>query len=210
MRKKSALVRGVGVNDADFPVAINAVIDGIPKQVWICQFYLAWKDMLRRCYSARYHSIYPTYIGCTVAPEWHSFMAFREWMLTQDCEGKQLDKDILYQGNKVYSPHSCVFVSAQLNNFMLDRAAARGEWLIGVYWEKTNEKFRARCRNPITGYQESLGCFDDQHEAHEAWRAKKHEHACRYADMQTDPRIAAALRTRYVKPETEGEINEQE
>lgn len=60
----------------------------------------------------------------------------------------------------------------------------------------------ARCNNPFTLARECLGFFQDPDAAHEAWRARKHEHACVYADMQTDPRIAKALRARYAQGES--------
>lgn len=202
MSNKGKLVRGVGVNDADYPVNITAVIGGRRKALWECRFYRAWVGMLERCYSAKFHDRCPTYIGCSVTPEWHSFSAFRAWMVAQDWEGNHLDKDILHPGNKIYAPDTCVFVSHQLNMFMTDRGAARGEWPIGVHWNRRVGKFVAQCRNPFTGASEYLSLFTCPAEAHEAWRARKHEHACVYADMQTDPRIAKALRARYAQGES--------
>jgi hypothetical protein len=118
-------------------------------------------------------------------------------METQPWAGNQLDKDILVPGNKVYSPETCVFVSSALNSFLLDHGRARGKWPLGVGPHKMTGKFRARCSNPFTGKEESLGMFSDPADAHEAWRARKHEHALRYADMQSDPRVADALRSRF-------------
>ena len=124
---KSKLVHGIGRNDADYPVTIYDVIDGKLKQLRTCHFYHAWKHMIARCYSQKFQAKYPTYRGCSVTPGWHSFAAFRAWMLTQPWEGSELDKDILEPGNKVYSPDACIFVPSHLNMFMTDRAAARGE-----------------------------------------------------------------------------------
>lgn len=197
MKSSKQLVHGAGVNDADYPLSTWVFIDGRQKLTWRCPIYQAWKDMLARCYSPKLKAKHPTYMGCTVAPEWHSFSAFRAWMLTRDWEGKQLDKDILMPGNKFYSPETCVLVSAQLNSFMLDGGASRGEWPIGVCWSKCAGKFQAQCKNPFTGKNEYLGVFIDPNEANEAWRARKHELALAYADMQVDPRIAVALRTRF-------------
>jgi len=197
MIKKSKLVYGVGINDAGYPVTIYASVNGRRKQLWLCPFYRAWAGMMRRCYSAKCRAAFPTYKGCTVALEWRYFSAFRDWMTTQDWEGNQLDKDILRPGNKVYSPGTCVFVSCQLNSFLLDSAAARGSWPIGVDWFDRYGKFRARCRNPFTKKLESLGYFTEPSAAHESWRARKHELACQYADQQTDQRIAEALRARH-------------
>ena len=191
-------VCGVGVNDADYLVYRYAMVEGKSKIVSRCPFYQVWSCMINRAYNKKYQKSKPTYAGCSVDPAWHSFMAFRAWMLTQEWEGKQLDKDILSPGNKVYGADKCVFVSRELNMLTTDSGAIRGEWPIGVYWHKREKKFLSRCSNPLTRKQETVGYFDDPAEAHKAWRAKKHEHACRYADMQTDQRIAAALKSRYL------------
>jgi hypothetical protein len=118
-------------------------------------------------------------------------------MVTQIWEEMQLDKDILTIGNKIYSPENCVFVPAKLNLFLLDRGAGRGEYLIGVNWDKQVRKYRSQCRNPFTKKPEFLGYFDNELVAHLSWRERKHQHALTYADLQTDERIKTALCERY-------------
>ncbi|AUR92613.1 winged helix-turn-helix DNA-binding domain protein [Vibrio phage 1.174.O._10N.261.55.A8] len=73
--------------------------------------YKTWVNMLGRCYDQKYQTRCPTYVGCSVCKEWHNFQNFAEWMATQDHDGKQLDKDIKVEGNKVYSPDTCTFVT---------------------------------------------------------------------------------------------------
>jgi hypothetical protein len=190
-----SLVFGSGVNDSESPVYRykNRRLE------WICPFYVVWVSMLRRCYSEKHQLTHPTYAGCSVATEWLSFSTFRAWMSTQDWQGNDLDKDILSPGNKVYSPETCVFVDPSLNGFLNDRGHSRGEWPIGVCWHKRNRKFSALCCNPFTGKQDHISYFDCPDAAHEAWRKRKHEHALRYADMQSDPCIAESLRTRFAR-----------
>lgn len=193
------LVSGVGTNDSAYPVVIEAVIDGRRKQLWACPFYRTWHNMLDRCYDAKQLAKCPTYTGCSVATEWHSFMNFRTWMVNQDWEGNQIDKDILFPGNKIYSPDTCVFVPGCLNSFTTDRGASRGDSPLGSSWSKRDQKFRAQCRNPFTLKNEYLGAFACPDAASAAWRSRKHELACQYADIQTDQRISAALRSRYLQ-----------
>ena len=193
MTKKTKLVFGVGANDADYFVTKKE--NG--KIVWMCPYYRTWTSMLRRAYSDKYKQKNPTYEGVIVCEEWRSFMRFRAWMVSQGWGGKQLDKDILVEGNKEYSPDTCVFVDGVVNSFLTDRAAARGEWPIGVYWNERNQKFEGQCRNPLTKEKEYLGYFHCPNQAHQAWKARKHELACQLADIQTDKRVAEALRTRY-------------
>lgn len=179
MRK---LVYGVGANDVETPMRT-------------CPYYKVWKNMLCRCYSAVEQLRKPTYVGCTVVPEWHHLSAFMEWMQQQDWQGKHLDKDLLVPGNRVYGPATCVFVSAQVNNFLTDRARHR-RYGLGVVYRPDKGRYWARC-NQLGSGQVHLGYFNTPEEAHEAWRAEKHRLALILADQQTDPRIAAALRARY-------------
>jgi hypothetical protein len=185
--KKPRKVFGVGINDANYVVQPMGP-DG--KQVH-CPYYDAWKRTLERAYCPRLHARRPTYIGVTVCEEWHSFMAFRAWMETQDWEGKHLDKDIIAPGNKVYSPDTCVFVSPALNTLLLDCGATRGEWPIGVDWHKQARKFRAKIA--IAGRDKHLGLFTCPHEAHMAWRKAKVRLIRDAAREQDDPRIYAGL-----------------
>ena len=100
-----SLVQGVGVNDADYTVCIKRN----NKIIWRCPFYIKWRNMIERCYSPLWHKRYPSYIGCSVCPEWRYFSKFRFWMSTQKWKGMELDKDILVKGNRVYSPDTCCF-----------------------------------------------------------------------------------------------------
>lgn len=197
--KKTKLTHGSGINDADYVTQKCETVNGKKKQVWICPFYRAWRDMLKRCYNPKYQERRPTYIDCSVCEEWLTFSNFRAWMEKQVWQDKELDKDILTPGNKIYSPDTCVFVTRQLNSFLIDRAAGRGPFLIGVCWDKRDNKFQSKCCNPFTGKQECLGYFSDEQEAHQAWRKRKHKHALTYADIQYDERIANALKTRFIE-----------
>lgn len=196
------LVCGVGINDADYVVQKFETIRDINgkrkrRLVWECPFYRTWCGMLRRCYSIKLHEEYPTYIGCSVSEEWKRFRNFKSWMEKQDWEGKHLDKDLLFEGNKVYSEDTCAFVLKMVNTFTTDCAASRGEWLIGVCWNKGRNKFMSSCRNPLTNIREHLGYFDSEQEAHQEWLKRKLELAKELAEIQTDQRVAEALVNRY-------------
>lgn len=188
------LVHGVGLNDADY--AVTPIVNGKRNR---CRFYRTWESMLNRCYSAKYQAKQPTYIGCYVCDEWLTFSNFKKWMEQQDWQGKELDKDLLFVGNKIYSPDTCVFVDKKTNSFANDHGAARGEWPIGVSFHKHVGKFSAQCGNQITEKREHLGYFTCPNEAHKAWKKRKHELACQLADLQNDERVADALRTRYLR-----------
>ena len=108
--KAKKLIYGVGINDATYQVSDRSS----GKEVR-CPFYILWKNVLARCYSPAYQKNNTTYIGCSVDHRWYSFMAFRAWVETKDWKDKQLDKDILVLGNKVYGPDTCMFVDRKTN-----------------------------------------------------------------------------------------------
>jgi len=195
MASSAKLLFGVGINDSGY--VVNPIVNGARSAD--CKFYQAWQNMLQRCYSKRRHARNPSYKDCRVCEEWLSFSAFKAWMETQDWIGKHLNKDTLMPGNKIYSRDTCVFIDQNLNKFLCDAGAIRGEWPIGVCWAKREEKFLARCCDPFDGGKNKfLGYFDCPNLAHAAWRSAKHRHALRYADMQPDKRVAEAIRTRYL------------
>lgn len=138
------LVCGVGINDADY--VVQPTVMG--KQI-SCPYYQVWHSMLKRCYSVKRLTTFPSYVGCSVSEEWLIFSNFKAWMETQDWLGKHLDKDILYIGNKVYSEQTCVFVEDRVNYLLTDSAASRGNYMIGVNWHKATQKFVAQCRSGI-------------------------------------------------------------
>lgn len=192
--KNRKLVYGVGVNDADYVVHKAKIVDGKFVNAWTCKAYSMWSNMLMRCNSTSYQNKNPTYKGCYVSAEWHSFMAFKKWLETQPSgSGYHLDKDIIYPGNKCYGEDFCAIISADLNLFV-SRDPKRT--IIGIE-DASGECYKASCRNPFTRKNEYLGSFGCETDAVEAWRKRKHEHSCRYAEMQANPRLAAALRIRY-------------
>ena len=105
------LVYGVGLNDAAYMT--QQLVNGKRLQ---CPFYLKWRSMIARCYDKKYQENFPTYLGCTVCNDWLKFSAFKAWMVKQDWEGMQLDKDIRVQGNKIYGPEFCSFVTNEANS----------------------------------------------------------------------------------------------
>lgn len=176
------LVFGIGINDANY--AVYPTIDG--KQV-MCPFYQTWMNMLIRCYSSKCHKKYPTYADCEVCEEWKTFSNFRRWMVAQDWEGKQLDKDLL--GDKLYSPETCAFVPGWLNSLFTDRGRARGPYPIGV--SKLKNRFRANLT--VNGKQKHLGYFDTPGEAHSAYLEAKRGHVHELMANYPDQRVKQAV-----------------
>ena len=152
--------------------------------------------MLKRAYSPAEHARRPSYVGTIVCDEWLRFSSFKAWMESQDWQGKQLDKDLLFVGSKLYSPATCCFVSREINSFLTDSAATRGSLPIGVCLHKATGKFAAQIQVGGKG-KRHLGLFDDADSAHSAWLTAKQEIAEKLADKEANPLIAKALLVRF-------------
>ena len=160
MRTKNKLVYGIGVNDFEGSTQEN----GKPIKA-----YVTWRHMLERCYSAKYQSSRPTYIGCSVCEEWLSFSNFKIWFDENYKEGFHLDKDILIEGNKVYSPEFCRFVPVYLNLLLIDHGRTRGALPLGIC--KNHNSYIAQCSD---GYGKPLNkTFKTVSEAQEWYAATK-------------------------------------
>lgn len=184
---KRKLVFGIGINNADY--VVKPEVNG--KQV-TCKFYVKWCDMLRRCYSSKLHEKFPTYKDCIVCAEWIYFSNFKAWMESEDWRSKDLDKDLIYPGNKIYSPKSCCFISRSLNTLMLSNKVRRGEFPLGVSWHKKTKKFISSVN--YNGSSIYLGLFEAVELASNAYTKKKVEIILEAANGQTDQRIANGLR----------------
>lgn len=163
-------VYSIGINDADY-----ATQPFINEEQSICPVYRTWLGMLKRTNSKQYQEQRPTYKDIAVCNEWLLFSNFRKWFIENHVDDYQLDKDLLFVGNKIYSPETCIYVPSWLNSFVLARNSSRGKYKIGVCWNEQQGKFVARCSNPITKKQRHVGCYDDEIEAYNAWLARKLE-----------------------------------
>lgn len=156
---KNKLVRGVGINDADYAIRTK---DGL------CPFYQRWHNMLTRCYDEKSLERQPTYKDCSVCEEWLTFSNFKAWMIKQDWQGKELDKDIANKGNKIYSPENCRFVTRRQNTDATVQPvrSTNSSGINGVSFFKALGKWRARIK--IDGKDHHLGYFNSIEEAKQA------------------------------------------
>lgn len=184
----NTLVFGFGINDANYTVS-----EKINGRRVLCNFYRTWRAMLQRCYSDDFHKNNKSYKDCFVCDEWLIFSNFKDWMQQQDWQGKELDKDLLVRGNKVYCPELCVFVDKMTNSFFTNTSEAKGKYPIGVSISVKTGKFHAMCCNPFTGKRVCLGTYLTPEDAHKAWLNKKNELAQLIALKQTDYRVAEAI-----------------
>ena len=139
--------------------------------------YNTWHNMIKRCYDKKYQQQHTTYQGCTVCEEWHNFQNFAQWYEENYYEITNeemcLDKDILCKGNKNYTPLYCIFVPQNINKLFTKSNKKRGQYPIGVYYNKQINKFRSQCNNPFTNKKEVLGTFSTSDEAFQSYKIFK-------------------------------------
>lgn len=136
--------------------------------------YDVWHDMLRRCYDIKNVYNNPTYVDCYVCDEWQNYQNFANWYYTNYYEYNEtihLDKDILYKGNKIYSPETCVLVPARINSLFTKRQNDRGELPIGLSYYNNN-KIRVRCQDKYCK-NINLGVYDNLYTAFSVYKEFK-------------------------------------
>lgn len=113
--------------------------------------YDIWNHMLQRCYSKSNVEKYPTYVDCWVCEEWLNFQNFAKWYESNyyeiPGERMEIDKDILYKGNKVYSPETCVIVPHNINTLFIKSDNCRGTLPIGVNYDVRYDTYNAHCND---------------------------------------------------------------
>ena len=145
--------------------------------------YQKWKGMLQRCYDQEFQKKHPTYIGCSVDSRWHNFQAFAKWFYKYyptNGNRYELDKDIRFKDNKIYSSYTCMFILARLNLFMTNIKADNTSGYTGVSWSKPMNKWMAGIN--IDGKTKNLGRFTDIEDASEAYAKARAIEAKRLRD----------------------------
>lgn len=127
-----------------------------------------WNDMYSRCYNEKFHERYPQYKGCCICKEWledrekfYTWVEENYYMVGN--EQMDLDKDILFKGNRVYSPETCIFAPHAINTLFLNCKKGRGECPVGVHYDKGKGKYRASLN--VGGRNINLDRFDTPEEA---------------------------------------------
>jgi len=162
MNIKRNKICGVGINDYSESISVKGNH---------IKSYIQWKSMLSRCYDPKMHKIEPSYIKCEVCEEWKLFSNFKKWFDENYVEGYQLDKDILFKGNKIYSQNTCCFVPQEVNKLFTNRKNDRGKLPIGVCYSKKYNKFKSQIN--IDGERKHLGYFITAKDAYLSYKKAK-------------------------------------
>jgi hypothetical protein len=139
------------------------------------QLWTVWSNMITRCYDEESLKKNITYVGCSVHKVWHCFQNFAAWSESQPefIKNKDwcLDKDIIEQGNKIYSPDKCSYVPVAINNLFTLRGNKRGDYPLGVHKEAKSGKFIAQINRE--GRRICLGRFATPEQAFLVYKEAK-------------------------------------
>ena len=168
-RRNAKGVLGVGINDYEGVVRKNSIT---------MLSYEKWRDMLKRCYNASALKKNPSYIGCEVCEEWKKFSVFKKWWDDNYVDGYELDKDILFKGNKVYSPDTCCLVPQEINKLLTKHNTGRGKYPLGV--SKIGNRFCVHVNNGSEN--KYLGCYATPEEAFSIYKNSKEDYIKKVAE----------------------------
>lgn len=145
--------------------------------------YQNWTCMIRRCYDERLKERYSAYYGdCAVCNEWHNFQTFSEWwndnIYRVGTERMHLDKDILFNGNRIYSPDTCLIVPQRINMMFMKKPNKYN--LPNGILPIANRKYSARYGG------KHIGNFDDLESAVKAHDIEKKKALRELADKYKD------------------------
>lgn len=137
--------------------------------------YTIWKAMMSRCYHEKSHKYRPTYVGCTVCPDWHNYQNFAIWYDNRVVQGVDLDldKDLLVVGNKIYSPETCVLVPTKINNLIKGGQNRSSNLPVGVSVDKDTGRFKSAMK--IDGVERYFGMYACPIEAGDVYAENKEE-----------------------------------
>lgn len=142
----------------------------IGKRITKNKAYKVWHNMLYRCYDENSFVHHPTYKDCYVCEEWKCFATFEDWYNKNYIDGFCLDKDILFKGNKIYSPRTCCFVPNEINCLLTKRQNERGSLPIGVSYSKSKMRYKVTFDK---GLKVFMGYYDSKEEAFKIYKKEK-------------------------------------
>lgn len=136
--------------------------------------YMAWYNMMTRCYSKKLHERLPQYEFCEVSEEWQNFQNFAEWYESHEFSGLgyHVDKDLLKDGNTVYSAENCCLLPQEINK-LITAGRIRSNSLQGTSWREESKVWRSSITK--SGKVVYLGSFDTEIEAHLAYVKAKED-----------------------------------
>jgi hypothetical protein len=175
-KNRKRFVQGVGYNSRNLRIC--------DENYKALNSYEKWRSMLNRCFNSSFKIRNPSYLDCRISDDWLDYCNFLDWYDQQYYEnGWQLDKDILFKGNKLYSEENCILVPLEINNLFINRKGDRGDFPVGVTYREKAGNYQAG------GGINYLGVYETVEEAflvYKTWKESKiKEKAEKYREVLT-------------------------
>lgn len=152
--------------------------------------YTTWSAMIHRCYDEEFKNNNPAYQDVTCCEEWLLFENFYEWLHSQENfnayisnKSFQLDKDIKYKWNKIYSPETCFIVPKRINCLFLRNKKTRTDLPIGVHYKKKLDKYIA-AMGIGNGENKHIGVYSCPEEAFYYYKIEKEKYIKQLAEQE--------------------------
>ena len=157
--KKKGLIRGIAVNDTQLSKSEQSV--------------KCWLDLLRRCFPKSEHEKRQcqSYLNVKFYEPWLKFSNFKLWFDENYIEGYVLDKDLLSNGIKMYSPSTCCFIPKELNNILQTERKSSRKIGCSRFFNKSKGIFEPKMC--VNGRTTSLGKCYSETEAIELYKKEK-------------------------------------
>ncbi|MGL6184678.1 MAG: hypothetical protein ACRC1T_04800 [Clostridium chrysemydis] len=163
---KIKLICGIGVNDYG-KVSVKG------KNI---KSYVVWTSLIRRCYDSKFKEKCKAYDNVTICDEWLYFSNFKKWFdenyrwdLVEQGVTIDLDKDLLSDNCKIYSPETCIFIPHKINIFLTNNRTKNTSGYIGVHKRKNSDKYEVQIREFGTSKQKYLGLFKNIKDANDTY-----------------------------------------
>ena len=141
--------------------------------------YKAWQGMMSRCYSEEEKLRHPSMELSHCCPEWFNLQVFGEWYISQkgwDQPKWQLDKDLMGNGSRLYSPETCVILPPVINTSIrfINLGSVNNNGLPhGVHYAKQCRKYITDCRTHGDDNKPKTMYFKTAQEAFNWFKEKK-------------------------------------
>jgi len=179
----------MSINDFKYRDGLWAYSARLPntKRVTLTYAGNAWHGVQARCLP---HAAGPAPRQCGFA----DFQQFAEWFVRQPAYsfpgGADLDKDLLYQGNTLYSPETCLLLPPEINGFVVYKPPGQKGLPPGVS-KRPGRSYESR----ICEFRERrlVGKFKSAEAAHAAYREAKMQRAAQLVAKYAEYLPAAAI-----------------
>lgn len=140
-----------------------------------------WRHLIRRLFSPS--DGHKHYADCSICDEWLNFSNFYTWTMQQtqgNIDELDLDKDILSNYTKVYSPETCTFIPIGLNRSLYSIDKTEGGW-----YDEYGKRWRTAITCEETGKQ-IYTTYSSKKEAENGYAITKADRYLKLAETYKD------------------------